>query len=119
MKPHQNLQAWTKSFELVKDLYVLTRAFPSEEKFGLTSQIRRASVSIPANIAEGAARKSKAEFIQFLRIALGSLSELDTLVLLSLELGYLSKADSESTIERLDVIGKLIYGLIKKLSLNK
>ncbi|MBS1658041.1 MAG: four helix bundle protein [Bacteroidetes bacterium] len=119
MKPHQNLHAWKKSFDLVKELYLLTRTFPGDEKFGLTSQIRRAAVSIPVNIAEGAARKSKAEFIQFLHIALGSISELDTLILLSFELEYTSKTDCESIIEKLDIIGKLIFGLIKKLSSDK
>lgn len=68
MKPHKKLHSWTKSFEFVKDIYLVTSKFPSEEKFGLVSQMRRASVSIPVNIAEGAARKSPKEFRQFLYI---------------------------------------------------
>ena len=115
MKPHKKLNAWIKSFELVKELYVLTDSFPSDERFGLISQIRRAAVSVPVNIAEGAARKSVKEFTQFLYISLGSLTELDTLILLSAELGFISKEDSDKFIDKLDIIGKLIYGLIKSL----
>lgn len=115
MKPHKNLNAWIKSFELVKELYVLTALFPVDEKFGLVSQIRRASVSVPVNIAEGAARKGKKEFIHFLHISLGSLTELDTLLLISIELGFIRMEESTLIIDKLDIIGKLIYGLIKKL----
>jgi four helix bundle protein len=115
MKPHKNLNAWIKSFEIVKDLYSITNSFPIEERFGLVSQIRRASVSVPVNIAEGAARKGKKEFIHFLHISLGSLTELDTLILLSVELGFIRKEESGLLLEKLDIIGKLIYGLIKKL----
>jgi four helix bundle protein len=115
MKPHKNLNSWIKSFEMVKDLYTITNSFPPEEKFGLVSQIRRASVSVPVNIAEGSARKSKKEFIRFLHISLGSMTELDTLILLSTELGFIRKEESDLLIEKLDTIGKLIYGLIKKL----
>ncbi|QES88368.1 four helix bundle protein [Rhizosphaericola mali] len=115
MKPHQKLNAWIKSFEMVKTLYTLTQTLPSEEKFGIISQIRRASVSVPVNIAEGSARKSKNEFIHFLHIALGSLTELDTLILLCIELEYLEKENGIIIIKELDVIGKLLYGLIRKL----
>ncbi len=114
-KPHKKLNAWIKSFEIVKELYVITAGFPPEEKFGLVSQIRRAAVSVPVNIAEGAARKGKKEFIQFLHISLGSLTELDTLILLSADIGFLKKAESELIISKFDTIGKLIYGLIKSL----
>lgn len=115
MKPHKKLNSWIKSFEFVKEIYLATRQFPSEEKFGITSQIRRASVSIPVNIAEGAARKGTKEFIHFLYISLGSLSELDTLILLSRELDFLNEKECEQLIEKLDIIGKLIYGLVKNL----
>lgn len=113
MKPHKNLNAWIKSFEFVKEVYVVTQSFPSEERYGLVSQIKRASVSVPVNIAEGAARKSNKEFIQFLHIALGSVTELDTLLLLSFELSFISQEQLNILIEKLDIIGKLIYGLIK------
>lgn len=115
MKPHKNLLAWVKSFELVKDIYIYTKAFPQDEKFGLVSQIRRSSISVPVNIAEGAARKSTKEFVQFLYISLGSATELDTLILLSADLGYIQMAEAAKLIEKLDHISKLIYGLIKKL----
>lgn len=115
MKPHKRLNAWIKSFEFVKEVYRITNTFPSEEKFGLISQMRRAAVSMPVNIAEGAARKSKKEFIQFLHISLGSMTELDTLILLSAELGFTTKDESDLLLKDLDTIGKLIYGLIKKL----
>ena len=118
MKPHKKLHSWTKSFEFVKDIYLVTSKFPVEEKFGLTSQMRRATVSIPVNIAEGAARKSPKEFRQFLYISLGSLSELDTLILLSESLSFIEKEKSDLLIEKLDVIGKLIYGLIQKIIVN-
>lgn len=115
MKPHKKLNSWIKSFEFVKEIYLVTNSFPSDEKYGLTSQIRRASVSVPVNIAEGAARKGTKEFIHFLHISLGSLSELDTLILLSKELTFINEKECEQLIEKLDIIGKLIYGLIKNL----
>ncbi|WP_217703325.1 four helix bundle protein [Flavobacterium agri] len=86
MHPHKKLHAYTLSFEFVKIVYLTTDFFPKQERFGLVSQIRRASVSVPVNIAEGAARKSKKEFIQLLHYSLGSVTELDTLLLLSLDL---------------------------------
>ncbi|MEL1242488.1 four helix bundle protein [Flavobacterium flavipallidum] len=116
MKPHKKLNCWIKSFDFVKEIYSVTNQFPSDEKFGLTSQIRRASVSVPVNIAEGAARKTTKEFIHFLHISLGSLSELDTLILLSKELNFINENECEQLIEKLDVIGKLIYGLVKNLN---
>ncbi len=115
MKPHKKLNSWIKSFEFVKEIYLVTRQFPVEEKFGMTSQIRRASVSVPVNIAEGAARKGTKEFIHFLHISLGYLSELDTLILLSKELDFLGENECKQLIEKLDIIGKLICGLIKNL----
>ena len=77
-KPHKKLNAWTDAVDLAQQIYQVTERFPSNEQFGLTSQIRRAAVSIPGNIAEGAARQTKKEFVQFLHISKGSLSELDT-----------------------------------------
>lgn len=115
MKPHKNLNSWIKSFEFVKEIYLVTNNFPPEEKFGLTSKIRRAAVSVPVNIAEGAARNGTKEFIHFLHISLGSLSELDTLILLCRELNFITEKECEQLIEKLDIIGKLIYGLIKNL----
>ena len=118
-KPHKNLDAWKLSFEFVKHLYIITANFPSKEKFGLISQLRRAAVSVPVNIAEGAGRKSTKEFINFLSIALGSVSELDTLILLSRDLGFMNTGISVELLNKLDIIGKLIYGLMKKLRQNE
>ena len=97
---------------LVKGIYKLTAEFPKEETYGLVPQIRRAAVSIPSNIAEGAARNSNKEFIQFLYISLGSLAELETQLLLSKELGFLKNAEINGSIVR---IRKMLLGLIKHL----
>lgn len=115
MKPHKNLDAWKLSFEFVKKIYLATGSFPSEEKFGLVSQLRRAAVSVPSNIAEDAARKSKKEFIQFLYIVEGSVSELDTLIQLAFELDFCSKQTADNLLTLLEDISKRIIGLIKKL----
>ncbi|MES3016622.1 MAG: four helix bundle protein [Bacteroidota bacterium] len=115
MKPHQKLDAWKKSLELVNVIYVLTKSFPTEEKFGLVSQLRRCAVSIPANIAEGCARRSEKELIQFLYISLGSASELDTLLLLSRNLGFIEIGVCDSVIIELDSIFKLLLGFINSV----
>ena len=112
MKPHQNLEVWKQSFSLVKKVYLLTSKFPSEEKFGLTSQIRRACTSIPVNIAEGSARRSDKELQQFLYIALGSASELDTLLLLSVDLDFITSEEFRTISNDLDAIFKLLLGFI-------
>jgi four helix bundle protein len=86
---HKDLDVWKAAMELAKLVYLITSKFPKEELYGLTQQIRRSAVSIPSNIAEGAARNSRKEFIQFLHISLGSLAELETQLLLSEKLGFL------------------------------
>jgi four helix bundle protein len=116
MKPHQNLESWKLSFQIVKEIYLITALFPSSEKYGITSQVRRAAVSIPANIAEGAGRQSKKEFIYFLNIARGSLSELDTLMLLSHSIGYLDEKLFQELSFKLERISKLLTGLIRKIN---
>jgi four helix bundle protein len=88
---HKDLDVWKKGMELVERVYSMSRAFPDSERYGLTSQIRRAAVSIPSNIAEGAARKSDKELLQFLSIAIGSLAELETQYLIAIRLGFLGK----------------------------
>ena len=89
MKTHKDLKIWQLGIELVKDVYKTTSTFPKDELYGLTSQLRRAAVSVPTNIAEGAARRGKKEFIHFLYIGLSSLSELETLLILAQELDYI------------------------------
>ncbi len=115
MRPHEKLEAWSKAVEFVVDIYKVTEAFPKEERFGLTSQIRRAAVSVPANIAEGAGRRSEKEFIHFLSNAQGSASELETELYIAHRLGFLSEGnftDLRATLER---IGRLITGLSQHL----
>ncbi|MDO9464623.1 MAG: four helix bundle protein [bacterium] len=113
MKTHKDLDVWKSSMSLVEEVYNITREYPQEEKFSLINQIRRASVSVPSNIAEGAARNSTKEFIQFLYIALGSLSELETQLLLSQRLGYLS--DKKEIFANVEQIRRMLLGLIKFL----
>ncbi len=115
MRSHHNLDAWKKSVDFVVMIYKMTESFPKEEKFGLTSQIRRASVSIPANIAEGAARKSDKEFLQFLFISQGSASEVETEIIIAYRLGFLSESNYESLNKSLDDIGRMITGLSNHL----
>lgn len=115
-RSYRDLIAWKKSIALVGKIYSCTRSFPKEEMYGLTSQIRRAGISIPANIAEGQARNSKGEFLQFLGIAQGSLAELETLLVISQNLGYLTSTDAEGLLNDCEEIGKLLAGL--KRSLN-
>ena len=93
MRPHKKLDVWKKAIEFVTKIYKVTESFPDDEKFDLISQIRRSAVSIPSNISEGAGRASKKEFIQFLSIAQGSTSELETQLIISNNLGFLKKED--------------------------
>lgn len=116
MRPHYNLEVWKRSFSLVKEIYLITASFPPEEKFGLISQLRRASVSVPTNISEGAARNSQKEFIHFLYISLGSLTEVETLLLLSKELGFISEKEKfEILLIEIEIITKLLLGLINSI----
>lgn len=103
---------WKEAMTEVKEVYKLTASFPKEETYGLVSQIRRTAVSIPGNIAEGAARNSNKEFSQFLYVSLGSLAELETQLLLSEELGFFRNDEINGSIER---IRKMLLGLIKHL----
>jgi len=120
-KPHKNLDVWTLSMELARMIYRLTAAYPKEERFGLVSQMRRAAVSIPSNIAEGAARDSDNEFRNFLSIARGSLSELDTQLDLSYDLGFAPKQFRSELDELLSRVDRMLYALhrTKKLAVAK
>jgi four helix bundle protein len=109
---HKELDVWKESMLLAKEVYLLTKGFPKEELYGITSQIRRASVSVPSNIAEGAARSSDKEFIQFLYISLGSISELETQLLLSRDLGFIINLD---ILPKIESTKKKLLGLIKYL----
>lgn len=109
MKSHRDLDVWKKSISLVTEIYSLTKGFPPEEIYGLTSQMRRAAVSVPSNIAEGAARKSSKEFLQFLHISLGSLAELETQLHIACNLRYLQ--DDHSAVCEVVRIRQMIHGL--------
>ena len=110
-RPHYNLEAWKEAMGLVTETYRVTQGFPREELYGLSSQLRRAAVSIPSNIAEGAARRGSKEFPQFLNIATASISALETQLLIAVNLGYLPEnAPAFGLLER---TSKLVTGLQK------
>lgn len=116
MNNYRELKVWQKSMDLVEKVYTLVSTFPKEEKYGLTSQIQRSSVSIPSNIAEGAGRNSNKEFVHFLGIVNGSTNELNTQLILSNRIGYMTDKDLEDTNKIITEIEKMNFGLIKKLS---
>jgi four helix bundle protein len=116
-RPHENLEAWRESMTLVKSVYATTRSFPKEELFGLTTQMRRAAVSIPSNIAEGAARSSRKEFAQFLNVAKGSLSELETQLLISSDLGFMKR--DHDVFQHAEHVARLLTGLHRKAANSK
>ena len=116
MRPHHRLEAWSQSVDLVTDIYRGTEHFPKEERYGLTSQIRRAAVSIPANIAEGAGRHSRKEFAHFLSNAQESASELETELIISDRLGYLDERTFAALLTQIERIGRLIPGLSRHLN---
>ena len=113
IKTHKDLEVWKSSMDFVVKIYELTNKFPSSELYGLTSQIRRASVSIPSNIAEGAGRKNTKEFIQFLYISMGSISEIETQLEIAARLKYLN--NPKEYYDHLDSIRRMISGLISSL----
>lgn len=114
-RTHKDLEVWKKSIDLVTLLYKVTGNFPKEEMYGLTSQIRRAGVAIPSNIAEGSARNHDNEFRQFLYIALGSAAELDTQLIIARKLNYANDIDFNQLTNELNTISKMIQGLIKSI----
>jgi four helix bundle protein len=112
-KPHKKLDAWKLSMDLVIDIYQATRSFPATEVYSLTGQMRRAAISIPSNIAEGAARQTKKEFVNYLHMAQGSLSELDTQIEIALRLGYLMDKDTKALESNMQRVDKILTGLIR------
>ena len=115
MKNFRDLIVWRKSHELVLDLYRSTNSIPQEEKYGLTSQIRRAAVSIPSNIAEGCGRSSDLDFARFLQITMGSASEVEYQLLLTHELGYLKSKDYERLNQSVGEVKKMLTSFLKTL----
>ncbi|MGO1425845.1 four helix bundle protein [Halomonas sp. AOP42-D1-22] len=113
MRKHQELRVWQQAMDLVEQIYLITAPFPDDERYGLTSQMRRAVVSVPSNISEGAARGSNKDFIRFLFIARGSLSEIETQLLIAQRLSYIQ--DVSTTIELIHQVSGLLGGLIRHL----
>jgi four helix bundle protein len=113
VRTHKDLEVWKSSMDFVISIYKITSTFPTSEIYGLTSQIRRAAVSVPSNIAEGAGRKNTKEFIQFLYISLGSLAEIETQLEIASRLMYLK--DTKDYQETIDGLRKMLAGLIHAL----
>ena len=116
IKSFRDLVVWQKAMDLVELVYAITKQFPSDERYALTSQIKRASVSVPSNIAEGYGRHSTADYIRFLQIALGSLNELQTQLELAIRLEFFEKSSVESADRLCLEVEKMLVGLIKKLN---
>jgi len=112
---YKDLIAWQKGMQLVSAIYDATDSFPQHEVYGLTSQLRRAAVSIPSNIAEGQAHYTNREFIRFLRHARGSLAEIETQILIAQDRGYLQKAVADKLIRQSDELGRVLSGLINSM----
>ena len=115
-KSYRDLDVWRKAMILTRELYEATARYPSDERFGLVSQMRRAAVSIPSNLAEGHSRSGAGEFRHFISIAMGSVAELETQVILSVDLGFLNEDIEKHLLRQLDEIGKMLRGLYKSLT---
>jgi len=113
-KPHHKLFAWTEAMALVRMVYEVTRDFPRDESYGLTLQIRRSAISVPSNLAEGAGRNGQKEFLQYLGVARGSISELETQLLIAVDLGYLP--NGHQVFASLERVSRFVTGLHKKLA---
>jgi len=115
IRSYRDLEVWRAGVELTVAVYQLTKSLPADERFGLVSQMQRAATSIPANIAEGHGRESTQDFVRFLRIAQGSLKELETHVTVAHRLGFVSDQDIGPVLDETDRIGRMVRGLIRSL----
>jgi len=115
IKSFKDLKIWQKGIEIISDTYILTKKFPKEELFSLTSQLRRSAISIPSNIAEGFKRFHNKEYKQFLFIALGSCAELETQIIIAKELKYINENEEAKLVEKLVHVCRMTSNLIKKL----
>ncbi len=115
LKNYRDLKVWQKSYRLCLDLYKITKKFPKEERYGLTSQIRRAAVSIPSNIAEGYGRKTTADYLRFLYIAYGSIGELETQLLFSGDLNYVNQENLKALKDGTEEVERMLKAMIKSL----
>ena len=112
---YKDLVAWQKAMDLVQDVYAITARFPSEEKFGLVSQLRRAAVSIPSNIAEGYSRRTRSDYIHFLDIARGSANEVETQLLIAIRLSFVANREVNPTVDLTNEVQRILKGLVKSL----
>lgn len=115
LRSYKELKVWQRSFDLCKRVYRLSRSFPADERFGLVAQVRRATVSIPSNIAEGHSRDTTRDYLRFLWMAKGSLAEVETQLMLARELGFGNTDETEAVLVELDEIGRMLKGLIRSL----
>lgn len=115
IRSYKDLLVWQKAMELAERVFVVTKQLPADERFGLISQLRRASVSVPSNIAEGYGRGTRPDYLRFLRTARGSLFEIATQLQLSSRFGYLNVQTHDELIEKIDECGRILAGLIRKL----
>lgn len=113
---YSQLETWQRAMDLAVAVHSATRAYPKDELYGLVSQTRRSAVSVPSNIAEGQGRGSRREFVRFLAVARGSLSELETQVLLAERVGYLADANAKTLMEQTRTVGRLLNGLIRSVA---
>ena len=118
IKSYRDLVVWQSGIELAEMAYGITRSYPRDELYGMTSQIRRASTSIPANIAEGYGRDSTGQFIQFLRIAQGSLKELETHIVVATRVSLLADSEADRILAHCEELGRMLRGLIRTLELK-
>ncbi|MBC8460019.1 MAG: four helix bundle protein [Deltaproteobacteria bacterium] len=118
MKTHKDLVVWQNAITLVTEIYQVSKLFPKEELYGLTSQLRRSAVSIPSNISEGAARNHSKEFIHYLYISLGSIAELETQLIISINLGYIQEELWQEFEDKIKKIRVQLSGLIKAIRNN-
>lgn len=116
MRDFRDLDIWKKSIDLVELIYIVTKKFPDDEKYGLTSQIRRAAISIPSNISEGCGRNTNKDFIRFLYNSFGSIKEIECQIIIAEKLKYLDRDSFDTIIKELDDIGKMVRGFINYLS---
>ncbi|MDX5479082.1 four helix bundle protein [Fontibacter flavus] len=114
MHNYKELNVWKRGIKLTTEIYKISQVFPTEERFGLTSQMRRSAVSVPSNVAEGAGRRTDGEFVNFLGIAHGSICELETQLYVSYELGYIEEQRFSGITDELTEIQKMLYSLILK-----
>ena len=118
IRSFNDLEIWRQGIKLVEDIYLVTRTFPKEELYGLTSQMRRSAVSVPSNIAEGFARFHNREYRRFLYMSIGSCAELTTQVIIASRLKYIDEKEADILLNATDEISRMTMGLIKKLNTN-